>query len=224
MQRYTKTISKYTTLMNFIHTNLTSQRTSRGASQNWREFCTGKGTSTKNFSMKLLKLPCLKLFFTKSINMFSGPHGLLLYRNLGVDFFSNSELLCPNMKNRLRTIRARSDFCMISDNPNVSLRNVCCSLYTRHFVLRDDYHKKMKQMLAYTPVEYYFWTLTKTVIIPARQNQFIQENICNKAPVLRIVIARSTNSAITGSFTKNSFWYQQLHLRQIGILKKGQKT
>ena len=79
------------------------------------------------------------------------------------------------MKIRLRLIRARPNFYMISDNPNVSLGTVDCSLYTRRFAIKDDYHKKRMDMLAYTPVEFnYLETLAKTFIIPARQNQFIQ--------------------------------------------------
>ena len=78
-------------------------------------------------------------------------------------------------------------------------------------------------MLAYTPVEFnYLETLAKTFIIPARQNQFIQENIFNNAPVRRIAIAMNTNSGFTGSYTENPFWYQQFDLRQIRILKGGQ--
>ena len=65
-------------------------------------------------------------------------------------------------------------------------------------------------------------TLAKTFIIPARQNQFIQENIFNNAPVRRIAIAMNTNSAFTGSSTENPFWYQQFDLGQIGILRGGQ--
>ena len=68
--------------------------------------------------------------------------------------------------------------------------------------------------LAYTPVEFnYLETLAKTFIIPARQNQFNQENIFNNAPVRRIATAMNTNSAFTGSYTENSFWYQQFDLR-----------
>ena len=77
-------------------------------------------------------------------------------------------------------------------------------------------------MLAFAPVEYnYLETLAKTFIIPARQNQFIQENIFNNAPIRRVAIAMNTNSAFTGSFTENPFWYQQFHLRQIRILRGG---
>ena len=63
------------------------------------------------------------------------------------------------MKNRLRLIRARPNFYMISDNSNVSLGIVDCSLNTRRIALKDDYHKKRMDMLAYAHVEYNFWRL-----------------------------------------------------------------
>ena len=66
----------------------------------------------------------------------------MLYGKLGNDFFSTSELLYLNMKTRLRLIRGRLNFYMISDNPNVSLGIVDCSLYIRRNALKDDYHKK----------------------------------------------------------------------------------
>ena len=75
-------------------------------------------------------------------------------------------------------------------------------------------------MLAYTPVEFnYLETLANTFIIPARQNQFFQENIFNNAPVRRIAIAMNTNFAFTGSCTENPFWYHQFELRQIRTLR-----
>ena len=112
---------------------------------------------------------------------------------------------------------------MISDKPYVSLGLVDCSLYTSRIALKDDYHKKRMDMLVYAPMEYiYMETLAKSFIIPARQNQFIQENIFNNAPIRRIAIAMKTNSAFTVSFTEAPFWYQQFHVRQIRILRGGQ--
>ena len=64
--------------------------------------------------------------------------------------------------------------------------------------------------------------MAKTFIIPVRQNQFIQENILNNAPIRRVAIAMNTNSDFTGSSTENPFWYQQVDLRQIEILRGGQ--
>ena len=156
-------------------------------------------------------------FFTRRMKLLSRPDGFMLYGKLRIDFLSTSELLYPNMKVRLR------HFYTISDNPNVSLGIVDCSLYTRRIALKDDYHKKRIDKLAHVPVEYnYLKTLAKTFIVPARQNQFIQENIFNNAPIGRIAIAMNTNSAFTGSFTENPFWYQQFDLRQIRILRGGQ--
>ena len=80
-------------------------------------------------------------FFSRRMKMFSRPDGFVLYGKLGVDFFTTSELLYPNMKVRIRLIRARPNFYMISDNPNVSLGIVDCSLYNRRITLKDDYHK-----------------------------------------------------------------------------------
>ena len=148
-------------------------------------------------------------FFTRRMKLFSKPDGFMLYAKLGIDFLTTSELLYPNRKVRIRLIRARSNFYMISENPKVSLGIVDCSLYTRRVMLKEDYHKKIMSQLAYAPVEYnYMETLAKTFIIPARQNQFIQQNIFKNTPIRRITIAMNSNSAFTGSFVENPFWYQ----------------
>ena len=77
---------------------------------------------------------------------------------------------------------------------------------------------KRKDMLAYKPMEFnYLESLAKIFIAPATQNQFIQENFFNKAPVRRIALAKNTNSPFTGSYTENAFWYRQSDLRQIRI-------
>ena len=170
-----------------------------------------------------MKAPLSDPFFIRRIEILSRLDGFTLYGKLGVDFFSTSELLYRNMKVRLGLIRARPNFYMISDNPNDSLGNVDCSLYTRRFALKDDYHKKRMDMLAYTREEFnYLETLAKTFIIPSRQNQFIQENIFSSAPVRWIAIAMNTNSAFAGSYTENPFWCQLFELRQIRILRGGQ--
>ena len=64
-------------------------------------------------------------------------------------------------------------------------------------------------------------TLANTFIIPARQNQFIQENIFDNAPARRIAIAMNTNSAFIASYTKNPLWYQKFDLGQTRILTGG---
>ena len=112
---------------------------------------------------------------------------------------------------------------MISGKPNVSLGIVDCSLYICRIGLKDAHHQKRMDMLGYTFVTFnYLETLAKTFTIPAKQNQFIQENIFIKAPVRRIAIAMNTNSAIRWSYTEKTFCYQQFDLRQFEILRESQ--
>ena len=54
----------------------------------------------------------------------------------------------------IRLIRARPKFYMLSENPNVSLGIVDCSLYSRRVMLKEDYPKKRRSQLAYAPNEY----------------------------------------------------------------------
>ena len=103
------------------------------------------------------------------MKMLSRSDGFMLYDKLGVEFFTTSDLLYPKMKIRLRLIRARPNFYMVKDNPNISLGIVDCSPYTRRIALRDDYHKKRMDMLACTAVEFNcLETPAEICIIPSR--------------------------------------------------------
>ena len=85
------------------------------------------------------------------MNLLTRPDDFMLGK-MGVDFFSTSELVYPILKIRLGLIIATPSFCMISDNTNVSLGTVDCSLYTHRIAFKDDYHKKRMDMLTYAPV------------------------------------------------------------------------
>ena len=72
------------------------------------------------------------------------------------------------------------------------------------------------------PAQYnYMETIARIFIILSRQNQFIQENIFNNAPIRRVAVAMNTNSAVAGSFHKNPFSYQQFHLRELRFIRGG---
>ena len=72
----------------------------------------------EEFSGVIMEAPLVKLFlFTRRLKMLSRRNSFMLYGKLGVDFWSTSELLYPIMKVRLRLIRARPNFYMISANP-----------------------------------------------------------------------------------------------------------
>ena len=96
----------------------------------------------EEFPDEIMESPLSELFFRRTMKMLSRPDSFMLYGKLGVDFSTTSELLYPNMKIRLRLIRARTNSYMISYSPNVSAGIVHCSLYTHRIALKDDCHKK----------------------------------------------------------------------------------
>ena len=217
------TISSFKSQMDSIRTNPIFPTTLRELSVNTKGFCTARVTTMRIFPMRFWKHFCLNPFFTRRMKLLSLPDGFILYGKLGIDFIFNSELLHSNENVRLHLFRARPNFYMISDNPNVSLGSVDCSLFTRGIALNDDYPEKGMNMLAYTPMEYnYLEILAKTFISPGRHNQFFEHGIFYKASVRRIAIAMNSNSAFEGSYTENPIRHQQFDLRQNRILIGGQ--
>ena len=152
----------------------------------------------------------------------SGSDALMSYGKFEVDFFSTSVLLYPNVKGRLRLIRARPTFYTISDNSNFSLGNVNRSLYTYCIVFEDVYHKERGYACIHSGGVQFLERTSKKVFIRARQNQFNQEKFFHIAPVCRIDIATDTNSASTRTYTENPFWYRQFNVRQFRIPGWGQ--
>ena len=127
-----------------------------------------KGTITKNkgvshcegydheeFRDEIMDSPLSEPFFTKKMKMLIRPVvGFMLYGSLGVDFFFTFELPYPNNKTRLPLMKKGLNFYIISDNHNVNLGVVDCSIYTPRIGLENDYHRKRMDMLAHTPVEF----------------------------------------------------------------------
>ena len=120
MLKCTLTISRFTISMDSMHTSLSFQTTLRQPSLNTREFCI-VDAMTMNRILSVLVTPYLIPSFTRRKKLLSRPDGFMLYGKCGTNFFSHFELLYPNMKLRLRLIRAGPNFYMISDDPNLSL-------------------------------------------------------------------------------------------------------
>ena len=117
--------------------------------------------------------PLSESFFTMTMKRLGVSDSFMLYGKLVFMHVSSSEILCPIKKNRLQLIKVRLNFYMISDNSRVSPGFVDCSLFNRRIVLKDDYHLKRMDTLAYISVEFnYLQILEWTFFISARLRQF----------------------------------------------------
>ena len=63
--------------------------------------------------------------------------------------------------------------------------------------------------------------ITKTFVIVSGQNPFIQKKVFNKARIRKMAVAMNATSGGAGSFNENPFNYQQLHLRELRIIRGG---
>ena len=154
--------------------------------------------------------------FTDRANFLGSGITFSLYVRLAIDLFTCEKLLLSKTKVRIKLTRARPNFYMLSDNPNFSLKIADFSLFTRKILVAEPNHQYLQWNLEREPAHYnYIETIARTFITPSRQNQFIQENVFNNAPIRRIAVAMNTNSAVAGSFHKNSSNYQEFHLREL---------
>ena len=146
-----------------------------------------EGYDCKEFPDEFMEAPLCEPFFTRRNKMFRRPDGFMLFGTLGVDFFSSSELQYPNVKIRLRPIRAGRNFYMISDNANVDLAIVDFSFYTR-IALKDDYHKIRMDMLHMRRGVSLFRNLSKDFDLSWQTKPVHPRKHFNNAPVRRIAI------------------------------------
>lgn len=149
--------------------------------------------------------------------------GISLYGRLSIDAFSCDKFLLPNTRVRIKLIRSRPNFYLCGADYGGQIQILHAVLNTRTVTVQDSMVKHIDQSLLREPAKYHFMeTEARTFIIPANQNQFIEENVFNNAPIRRLALAMNTNSAFTGSYGENPFHYQRFNLGEIKIIRNNQ--
>ena len=138
---------------------------------------------------KNVKAPLSEPFFIRRTKMLSTPDGFMLYDNLGVEFSPLMKCYIQIGKKGYNKSEPYLFFTWLGTTPTFFFE-LFIVLFTLVVLLSRMVITKNLDMLAYTPVEdNWLETLAKTFNILARQNQLIQENNSNRAPVRRIAIA-----------------------------------
>ena len=96
-------------------------------------------------------------------------------------------------------------------------------LFTRQVAISDNWMRSFKSRLLREPaIFYYKEDFPKTFIIPAGQNQFIQEKIFSNKPIRMIDIAMNLNNEFSGTYNTNPFHVRKFVLRQVKIVRGNQ--
>ena len=125
------------------------------------------------------------------------------YGKLAVDLFTCDKLLIPNTNVRIRLNRSRPNFYTLGKvEDNIHAEIVEASLFSRQVAVEEKCLRNIHQGLLREPARYNFSeVLGKTFIIPNGQNQYIQENIFNNAPIRRLALAMNTLLQAAGTVT-----------------------
>ena len=141
----------------------------------------------------------------------------IFYGPLAIGLFACETFLLPNVTVRLKLIRSSPAFYMIDTgglNSEAIVLEAC--LFTRHVAISDNWMRSFKSRLLREPaIFYYNEELPKTFIIPAGQNQFIQENIFSNKPTRMSDIAMNLNNDFSGTYNTNPFHFRKFGLRQV---------
>lgn len=150
-----------------------------------------------------------------------------MYGKLCIDAFTCEKLLLPKTKIRIKLIRSRANFHLITPGfvNNNAVKISHASLFTRRVEVHSDMQKHNEMKLSKQPARYHFneWE-ARTYIIPDGQNVFKAENIFNNAPIRRLVVAMNTNAAFTGTFSENPYNYRKFGLQHIRVVRGNQNV
>ena len=95
----------------------------------------------------------------------------------------------PNMKIRQQLDGTRPIFMMFSDNPNVILGIVDCSLYTLRIAHKNDYHKRKKGHSCMYSCAIQLFVDSKSFLSFLPDKTSSSKKTSNNAPIRRIAIA-----------------------------------
>ena len=147
------------------------------------------------------------------------------YGPLAIGLFACEPLVLPNVNLRLKLIRYSPAFYMIDTgglNSEALILEAC--LFTRQVAISDNWMRSFKSRLLREPAIFCNnEELPKTFIIPAGQNQFIQENIFSNKPIRMIDIAMNLNNEFSGTYNINPFHFRKFGLRQVKVVR-GNRT
>ena len=108
--------------------------------------------------------------FTDRANSLGTGISFSLYGRLANDLFTCEKSLLPNTKVQIKLIRARPNFKMLSENPNVNLKTVDCSLFIRRSLVAEPNHQYLQWNLKREPAQNNnLETIARTFIIPCRK-------------------------------------------------------
>ena len=151
---------------------------------------------------------------------------LYLYGQLSVDFFGTEKFLLPDVEILLRLTRASREFVILDDGATegFSLKIEKASLHVRFLELKPERFFAIERALqSGLPARYSFREIIpKSYGIPTGTIEHTFDDVFNRQPISRVVVAMNTETNFIGNSKTNPFHYQKFGLAKITIEREGQ--
>lgn len=152
-------------------------------------------------------------------------HVVEMVGRLHSDMFSQDRLLLNKVKLRIKLIRSRNPFCLMSTmaaGPKVHIDKAV--LYVRKVDISDNVFNAHQQALIRGPAKYPIKrVICKYFQIPRGSTSTNQENLFSGQMPTRIIIGCVDSDAFNGAYGKNPFNFKNKHISEVGLYLAGVK-
>jgi hypothetical protein len=163
--------------------------------------------------------------FKKRYEFFRDGASVDMMGKLHTDLCFQERFLPSDVGLRIRLVRQKDAFCLMSDatNPTYRLQIVECKLYVRKVKLSPSVFVAHAKALEHGNAKYPIHRVVcKTFTVPQGNLDFSQENVFTGQLPTRIVIGCVDNDAFNGAWNKSPFNFKNYHLTQLKLYLDGQ--
>ena len=150
------------------------------------------------------------------------------YGRLAIDFLNVEKYLIPGVNLRIKMVRAPTEFAVVVlpaagvGTHRYQIRFDEASLFVHKVEVAGEEYARLERSLSARPAFYEFLeVIPKTYLIPIGNNQMIEEDIFNAAPIRRLVVAMNLSEDFRGSLGSNPFHYQKFDLKKVVLYREG---
>jgi hypothetical protein len=166
----------------------------------------------------------LNLGLNKRFAFFRNSRVVDMLDKLHLDLCFQERFIPSDVGIRIRLVRSKDAFCLMSPADNFKLQIVDCKLYVRKVRLSPSvfvaHAKALELGNAKYPVNR---VVCKTFTVPQGNMDFTQENIFNGLLPSRLLIGMLDNDSVNGLCTKNPYNFKHYNLAQLKLYLDGQQ-
>ena len=170
---------------------------------------------------------CRNLGLKKRYRYFEDSRVVDMMGPLHCDMFFQDRYLPSDVGFKLRLVRNRDAFCLMSDDAqaNYKLKISECKLYVRKVKLSPAVFVAHAKALEVGNAKYPIRRIVcKTFTVPQGNLNFTQENVFSGQLPTRLVIGCVDNAAFNGSYALNPYNFKHYNLTQMNVYLDGQQS